>query len=187
MPDFTRFGKSQKEQTLVRSVALPTGHDCFCLHGELLSLCALVFTQPQRPGTLDPVKLMGTSRSAVVAVAMFTVAVDLAVNSPKSCHPQRFAMPSRAGSAFALAAYHRHSRHFMRPWLWSPINGYIYNGFWIFGGLGAIAEFLSLILDRPQTKVNLADLTLEGEYNTQWLDWRLWGTLLGCSLPGSAF
>ena len=79
MPDFTRFGRSQREQTIGQAVALPTTMFVFAAMGVMItSATALIY------GELiwDPVKLIGRFQSPIViAVSMFTAVVaTLAVN-----------------------------------------------------------------------------------------------------------
>ncbi|HWW88265.1 MAG TPA: NCS1 family nucleobase:cation symporter-1, partial [Vicinamibacterales bacterium] len=79
MPDFTRFGRSQREQALGQVVALPTTMSVFAAMGVLItSASALIYGQ----SIWDPVQLVGKfSSTAVVAVSMFTVVVaTIAVN-----------------------------------------------------------------------------------------------------------
>ena len=73
MPDFTRFGRSQKEQAVGQVVALPTTMTVFAAMGVVItSASAEIYGSP----IWDPVELVGhfTSR-VIVAVAMFTVVV----------------------------------------------------------------------------------------------------------------
>src|SRR5262249_17657997 len=79
MPDFTRFGRSQREQIVGQVVALPTTMSAFAAIGVMTtSATASLF----RLGIRDPVVLVGKfSSPVVVAVSMFTVVVaTIAVN-----------------------------------------------------------------------------------------------------------
>jgi NCS1 family nucleobase:cation symporter-1 len=79
MPDFTRFGRSQREQMIGQAVALPTTMTVFAAMGiTITSATAVIFGKPM----WDPIALGGTfSSKAIVAIAMFTVVVaTLAVN-----------------------------------------------------------------------------------------------------------
>jgi NCS1 family nucleobase:cation symporter-1 len=79
MPDFTRFGRSQREQVLGQVVALPTTMFVFAAMGVLItSASAIIFGE----AIWDPVKLVGKfTNPLVVAIAMFSVVVaTLAVN-----------------------------------------------------------------------------------------------------------
>jgi NCS1 family nucleobase:cation symporter-1 len=79
MPDFTRFGHSQKEQAFGQVVALPTTMTVFAGMGVVItSATAIIYGK----AIWDPVELVGRFESrALVAVAMFTVVVaTLSVN-----------------------------------------------------------------------------------------------------------
>ncbi len=79
MPDFTRFGRSQKEQVIGQTVALPTTMTVFAAMAiAITSATALIFGHP----IFDPIELAGTFGSKiVVAIAMFTAVIaTLAVN-----------------------------------------------------------------------------------------------------------
>src|SRR5204862_4524509 len=73
MPDFTRFGRSQREQIIGQVVALPTTMCLFAAMGVMItSATAIIYGE----SIWDPIVLVGTFTSpVVVAVAMFTVAV----------------------------------------------------------------------------------------------------------------
>jgi NCS1 family nucleobase:cation symporter-1 len=79
MPDFTRFGHSQKEQAFGQIVALPTTMTVFAGMGVVItSATAIIYGK----AIWDPVDLVGRFESrALVAVAMFTIVVaTLSVN-----------------------------------------------------------------------------------------------------------
>ena len=79
MPDFTRFGRSQKEQAVGQIVALPTTMTVFAAMGVVItSATAIIYGK----AIWDPVALVGHFQSrALVAVAMFTIVVaTLSVN-----------------------------------------------------------------------------------------------------------
>ena len=79
MPDFTRFGHSQKEQAFGQIVALPTTMTVFAGMGVVItSATAIIFGK----AIWDPVDLVGHFENPVlVAVAMFTIVVaTLSVN-----------------------------------------------------------------------------------------------------------
>lgn len=192
MPDFTRFGKSQKEQTVGQVVALPTAMTVFASMGIVITSCALVI-YPNTSGQelWDPVKLIGHfSNPLVVAIAMFTVAVaTLAVNiaanvvSPANDFANAFPrwISFRTGGLITGIL-----GILMCPWLLvADPSGYIYK--WLIGysgGLGAIGGVLiaDYWIVRKQ-KLNLADLYLQkGEYtyNNGW-NWKaVAATCIGC-------
>src|SRR5713226_3698562 len=79
MPDFTRFGRSQREQAIGQTVALPTTMTVFAAMGVIItSATAIIYGE----AIWDPVQLVGRFSSPVnVAISMFTVVVaTLAVN-----------------------------------------------------------------------------------------------------------
>jgi NCS1 family nucleobase:cation symporter-1 len=83
MPDFTRFGRSQREQIVGQIVALPTTMTIFSAMGVVITSAAIVIYPHMNPGEVwDPVKLIGQfSQTWLVAIAMFTVVVaTLSVN-----------------------------------------------------------------------------------------------------------
>src|SRR3954469_10933674 len=83
MPDFTRFGRSQREQILGQTVALPTTMTVFAAMGIIITSAAVVvFPHMKHEDLWDPVKLVGHfTQPVVVAVSMFTVVIaTLAVN-----------------------------------------------------------------------------------------------------------
>lgn len=192
MPDFTRFGKSQKEQTIGQVVALPTAMTVFASMGIVITSCALVIYPGVSGQELwDPVKLIGHfTNPLVVAVAMFTVAVaTLAVNiaanvvSPANDFANAFPrwISFRTGGLITGIL-----GILMQPWkLIADPSGYIYK--WLIGysgGLGAIGGVL--IVDYwivRKRKLNLADLyLLEGEYKYKngW-NWKaVVATFIGC-------
>src|SRR5213082_162627 len=83
MPDFTRFGRSQREQAIGQTIALPTTMTVFAAMGVLITSAAVVI-YPTLPMTdlWDPVKLVAQFKAPlVIAISMFTVVVaTLAVN-----------------------------------------------------------------------------------------------------------
>jgi NCS1 family nucleobase:cation symporter-1 len=79
MPDFTRFGRSQREQAFGQVVALPTTMTVFSAMGVVITSAATeIYGKP----IWDPVELVGHfSSRLIVAIAMFTVVVaTLSVN-----------------------------------------------------------------------------------------------------------
>ena len=79
MPDFTRFGRSQREQMVGQAVALPSTMTVFAAMGiAITSATVLIYGG----AVSDPIVLAGKfGNRAIVALAMFTVVVaTLAVN-----------------------------------------------------------------------------------------------------------
>src|SRR5256885_11131616 len=79
MPDFTRFGRSLREQIVGQVIALPTTMSLFAAMGVMItSATAIIYGQ----AIWDPVQLVGKfSSPLIVAISMFTVVVaTIAVN-----------------------------------------------------------------------------------------------------------
>jgi NCS1 family nucleobase:cation symporter-1 len=194
MPDFTRFGRSQREQVVGQSVALPTTMTLFAAMGVIITSAAIVIY----PGTSlnelwDPVRLVGRFTSPVViAVSMFTVvvatlSVNIAANVVSPANDFANAFPKwisfRTGGLITgiLGIV-------MQPWrLLADPKGYIFD--WLVtysGALGSIAGVLIVdywVLRRKQ--LVLRDLYTTGglyEYAAGW-NWRaVVATVLGCVL-----
>ncbi len=79
MPDFTRFGRSQREQVVGQVVALPTTMFVFAAMGVLITSATTIIYGEM---IWDPIKLIGRfSSPVVVAISMFTAVVaTLSVN-----------------------------------------------------------------------------------------------------------
>ena len=104
MPDFTRFGRSQKEQVIGQTVALPTTMFLFAAMGVMItSASAILYGE----AIWDPVQLVGKFENPlVVGIAMFsvvvaTLAVNIAANVVSPAND--FANACRSGSASAPA------------------------------------------------------------------------------------
>lgn len=189
MPDFTRFGKSQREQAVGQVIALPTTMVVFAAMGILITSAAVViFPNASSAELWDPVKLVGQfSQPIVVAVSMFTVvvatlSVNIAANVVSPANDFANAFPrwisfSTGGLITGIIGI------LMQPWkLLADPSGYIFS--WLLGysgGLGSIAGVL--IADYwivRKTDLNLADLyRARGEYSG-W-NWKaIFATVLGC-------
>ncbi len=172
MPDFTRFGRSQREQAVGQVVALPTTMTIFAAMGVMITSAA------------DSVPVVAISMfTAVVA----TLAVNIAANVVSPANDFANAFPRwisfRTGGlitgVIGIA---------MQPWkLLADPSAYIFtwlNGY--SGGLGSIAGVLIadywLVRDK---KLALGDLyRTKGVYAyTQGWNWRaVVATLIGCGL-----
>lgn len=146
MPDFTRYGRSQKEQTVGQVVALPTTMTLFSAMGVLItSASSEIYGEP----IWDPVQLVGRFKSRIiVAIAMFTVVVatigvNIAANVVSPANDFANIAPKyisfrTGGLITGVIAI------FMEPWkLLADPSGYIFT--WLVGysgGLGAIAGVL---------------------------------------------
>jgi NCS1 family nucleobase:cation symporter-1 len=192
MPDFTRFGRSQREQAIGQTVALPTTMTIFAAMGVIItSAAAVIYPNSPMSDLWDPVKLVGHfSQTWVVAISMFTVvvatlSVNIAANvvSPANDFANAFpkAISFRTGGLITGIV-----GILMMPWkLLADPNGYIFA--WLLGysgGLGSIAGVLIadywLVRDK---ELKLADLYRENgayRYAGGW-NWRaVVATLAGC-------
>jgi NCS1 family nucleobase:cation symporter-1 len=187
MPDFTRFGRSQREQVIGQTVALPTTMFVFAAMGVLItSATAILYGEP----IWDPVKLVGKfTNPLVVGIAMFsvvvaTLAVNIAANVVSPANDFANALPrwisfKTGGLITGLIGI------VMQPWrLLADPSGYIFT--WLVGysgGLGSIAGVL--IADYwfvRKRRLSLVDLYLpDGAYGG-WSIPAVVATLAGCAL-----
>ena len=187
MPDFTRFGRSQREQAVGQVVALPTTMTVFAGMGVVITSASIVIFQ--KP-IWDPIDLVGRFPSrAIIGVAMFTVVIaTLSVNIAAN-------VVSPANDFANLAPKHISFKMggiatgvigiLMMPWkLMADPKGYIFQ--WLLGysgGLGSIAGVLvcDYWLVRHKRLV-LADLYRpDGTYpRVAWAG--IVSTLVGCFL-----
>src|SRR5690242_11033093 len=146
MPDFTRFGRGQREQAVGQVVALPTTMTVFAFMGVIItSASAIIYGE----AIWDPVVLVGKfTQPWIVAISMFTVvvatlSVNIAANvvSPANDFANafpRFITFRRGGVLTGVVGI------IMQPWkLLADPSGYIYD--WLLGysgGLGSIAGVL---------------------------------------------
>jgi NCS1 family nucleobase:cation symporter-1 len=187
MPDFTRFGRSQREQMVGQVVALPTTMSVFAGMGVLItSATAIIYGE----AIWDPIQLVGRfSSPVVVAISMFTavvatLAVNIAANvvSPANDFANAFprAISFKTGGlitgVLGIA---------IQPWkLLADPSGYIYA--WLLGysgGLGSIAGVLiaDYWIVRRRT-LRLADLYLQNGVYGAWNIGAIVATLLGCAV-----
>ena len=187
MPDFTRFGRSQREQIIGQVVALPTTMSLFAAMGVIItSATAIIYGQP----IWDPVQLVGHfSSSLVVAISMFTVvvatvAVNIAANVVSPANDFANAFP-RAISFKTGGLITGVLGIVIQPWkLLADPSGYIYT--WLLGysgGLGSIAGVLIAdywILRRRNLR--LQDLYLSDGAYAGWNVRAILATVAGCAL-----
>ncbi len=113
MPDFTRFGRSQREQIVGQVVALPTTMSVFAAMGVLITSATVII---YGRAIWDPVQLVGQFKApVVVAISMFTavvatLAVNIAANVVSPANDFANAFP-RADPLPDRRADHRHHRH----------------------------------------------------------------------------
>ena len=193
MPDFTRFGRSQREQMVGQVVALPTTMFVFAAMGVMITSATAVIY-----GELiwDPIKLVGRFRDPlVIAISMFTavvatLAVNIAANVVSPANDFANAFP-RAISFKTGGLITGLLGIAIQPWrLLADPSGYIFT--WLLGysgGLGSIAGVL--IADYwivRRTDLELQDLYLpDGVYRYSG-GWHLPGaiaTLAGCAAAWS--
>jgi NCS1 family nucleobase:cation symporter-1 len=194
MPDFTRFGRSQREQVVGQTVALPTTMTVFAAMGVIITSAAVVIYPGAKITELwDPVLLVGRFDSAlVIAISMFTVvvatlSVNIAANVVSPANDFANAFPKwisfRTGGLITGIL-----GILMQPWrLLADPSGYIFT--WLVGysgGLGSIAGVL--VVDYwviRKKELQLGDLyrpTGAYTYAGGW-NWRaVFATLLGCFL-----
>jgi NCS1 family nucleobase:cation symporter-1 len=187
MPDFTRFGRSQREQMLGQVVALPTTMSLFAAMGVMItSATAIIYGE----AIWDPVQLVGRFGSpVVVAIAMFTVvvatiAVNIAANVVSPANDFANAFPrlisfKTGGLITGLLGIA------IQPWkLLADPSGYIYT--WLLGysgGLGSIAGVL--VADYwlvRRRELQLEDLYLADGIYRGWNGRAIVATALGCAL-----
>ncbi|HTK31257.1 MAG TPA: NCS1 family nucleobase:cation symporter-1 [Candidatus Saccharimonadaceae bacterium] len=194
MPDFTRFGHSQREQAIGQIVALPSTMTIFAAMGVMITSAAVVIYPHMNPNDLwDPMKLVGQfSQVWVIAISMFTVviatlAVNIAANVVSPANDFANAFPKlisfRTGGLITGIV-----GLLMQPWrLLADPSGYIFK--WLLGysgGLGSIAGVM--IADYwivRKKRLALDDLYLTHgvyRYARGW-NWRaVVATLAGCTL-----
>jgi nucleobase:cation symporter-1, NCS1 family len=186
MPDFTRFGRSQREQMIGQTVALPTTMFLFAAMGVLItSATTIIYGEV----IWDPIKLIGRfSSPLVVAISMFTavvatLAVNIAANVVSPANDFANAFPrlikfKTGGLITGILGI------LIQPWrLLADPSGYIYN--WLLGysgGLGSIAGVL--IADYwlvRKRQLALEDLYLQDGRYGRWNWAGIVATLAGCA------
>ncbi len=188
MPDFTRYGRSQKEQSWGQIVALPSTMTIFAAMGIVITgASATIYKEP----IWDPIQLIGKFENRwIVAISMFTVviatlSVNIAANVVSPANDFANLAPKKisfrtGGLITGVVGI------MMMPWkLVADPTGYIFT--WLLGysgGLGAIAGVL--IADYwliRKKELNLPDLYREkGEYTfSNGINWAaVFATLFGC-------
>jgi NCS1 family nucleobase:cation symporter-1 len=189
MPDFTRFGRSQREQVIGQLVALPTTMFVFAMMGVMITSATEIIY-----GELiwDPVRLIGRFNDPlVIAISMFTavvatLAVNIAANVVSPANDFANAFPrlisfKTGGLVTGILGIA------IQPWrLLADPSGYIFS--WLLGysgGLGSIAGVL--IADYwivRRTELALEDLYLSAGVYRYTAGWHVPGTvatLAGCA------
>ena len=114
MPDFTRFGRSQREQVVGQVVALPTTMTVFAAMGVVITRAsAMIYGE----AIWDPVELVGqfdvsawSSPSPMFTVVVATLGVNIAANVVSPANDFANAFP-RVDQLPHRRAHHRHRRH----------------------------------------------------------------------------
>jgi nucleobase:cation symporter-1, NCS1 family len=190
MPDFTRFGRSQREQMVGQVLALPTTMSVFAAMGVLITSATVII---YGEAIWDPVKLVGRFTSpVVVAGSMFTavvatLSVNIAANVVSPANDFANAFPrlisfKAGGLITGLLGIA------MQPWrLLADASGYIFS--WLLGysgGLGSIAGVLIAdywVVRRKELRLEALYLP-DGDYRYRrgWNPAAVWATVLGCAL-----
>ena len=186
MPDFTRFGRSQREQVIGQTVALPTTMFVFAAMGVLItSATTIIYGEV----IWDPIKLVGRfSSPLVIAISMFTavvatLAVNIAANvvSPANDFANAFPRLIKFKTGGLITGV---LGIIIQPWrLLADPSGYIFD--WLLGysgGLGSIAGVLIAdywIVRRQQ--LSLEDLYLTTGRYGRWNAGGVFATLAGCA------
>ena len=189
MPDFTRFGKSQREQVVGQVVALPTTMTVFAAMGILITSAAVVvFPNMPHADAWDPVKLVSQfSQPIVVAISMFTVvvatlSVNIAANVVSPANDFANAFPKlisfRTGGLITGII-----GILMMPWkLLADPSGYIFS--WLLGYSGGLGSSAGVLI-ADYSLVRRKELCLGDLYRSKGIyggwNWRaVFATLLGC-------
>lgn len=163
MPDFTRFGRSQRDQTIGQALGLPTTMTLFAIFAVLTaSASAIVYGE----AIWDPVQLVGRFDNVIVivvalfAVALATLTTNVAANLVSPSYDFSNVFPKlisfrTGGIITAIVGI------LIQPWyLYSNAEIYIFTWLGFYGGAtGAIAGVL--IADYwliRRTELRLADL-----------------------------
>jgi NCS1 family nucleobase:cation symporter-1 len=194
MPDFTRFGHSQKEQAIGQVVALPTTMTVFAAMGVMITSAAVVIYPHMKADELwDPMKVVGQFQNVfVIAASMFTVvvatlAVNIAANVVSPANDFANAFPKwisfRTGGLITGII-----GILMQPWrLLADPSGYIFT--WLVGYSGGLASIAGVLITDywlvRNKRLVLGDLYRQVgvyRYSSGW-NWRaVVATLFGCAL-----
>jgi NCS1 family nucleobase:cation symporter-1 len=187
MPDFTRFGRSQKEQMVGQVVALPSTMTVFAAMGIVItSASALIFGQP----IWEPAVLIGKFEQPwIVAIGMFTIvvatlAVNIAANVVSPANDFANAFPRyisfrTGGLITGLIGI------VMMPWkLLADPKGYIFT--WLVGYSGGLSSIAGVLIADyffvRQKKLVLADLYKRDGVYRGWNSPAVIATLAGCAM-----
>jgi NCS1 family nucleobase:cation symporter-1 len=149
MPDFTRYGRSQREQTIGQVVALPSTMTVFAAMGIVITSATVIIFKVKDP-IADPIALGShfTNR-VVVGVAMFTIviatlAVNIAANVVSPANDFANAFPGKinfkkGGLITGVIGV------LMMPWeLYANADRYIYG--WLLGYSGSLGSIAGVLI-----------------------------------------
>ena len=190
MPDFTRFGRSQREQALGQVIALPSTMTVFAAMGIVITSATVII---YGKAIDNPIKLGGLFENrAIVAIAMFTVviatlAVNIAANVVSPANDFANAFPKRidfkrGGLITGLIGIA------MFPWeLTKDSNAYIFG--WLVGYSGSLGSVAGvLIVDYWILRGKTLDLrslyVSDGlyRYTNGWNLNAVWATVIGAGV-----
>ncbi|CAN5878205.1 NCS1 family nucleobase:cation symporter-1 [soil metagenome] len=190
MPDFTRFGRSQREQAIGQIVALPSTMTVFAAMGIVITSATVII---YGKAIDNPIKLGGMFENrAIVAIVMFTVviatlAVNIAANVVSPANDFANAFPKRidfkrGGLITGLIGIA------MFPWeLTKDANAYIFG--WLVGYSGSLGSVAGvLVVDYWILRKTTLDLpalyTSDGayRYNNGWNLNAVWATVIGAGV-----
>jgi NCS1 family nucleobase:cation symporter-1 len=147
MPDFTRYGRSQREQAVGQVVALPSTMTVFAAMGIVITSATVII---YGSAIADPITLGGTfGNRVIVGVVMFTVvvatlAVNIAANVVSPANDFANAFPrkinfARGGLIAGVIGI------LMMPWeLYANPQRYIYG--WLVGYSGSIGSIAGVLI-----------------------------------------
>jgi nucleobase:cation symporter-1, NCS1 family len=195
MPDFTRFGRSQREQVVGQVVALPTTMFVFAAMGVLITSATFLIYHEL---IWDPIKLIGKFQDPlVIAVSMFTavvatLAVNIAANVVSPANDFANAFPrvisfKTGGLITGILGIA------IRPWrLLADPSGYIYG--WLVGYSGALGSIAGVLIADywivRRTELRLEDLYLPDgayRYTAGWHIPAAVATVAGCAPAAVGF
>ncbi|HEY4181796.1 MAG TPA: NCS1 family nucleobase:cation symporter-1 [Kofleriaceae bacterium] len=192
MPDFTRYGRSQREQVVGQVVALPSTMTVFAAMGIIITTATVkIYGKP----IMDPITLGGMfSNRFVVGIVMFTVviatlAVNIAANVVSPANDFANAFPSKinfktGGLITGIIGIA------MMPWELLK-NAHRYIDGWLLGYSGALGSIAGvLIVDYwvlRKKNLNLKALYLSGpdseyHYTSGWNVAAVVATLVGAGV-----
>jgi len=191
MPDFTRFGRSQREQVIGQVVALPTTMTLFAAMGIIITSATVIIFH-SKPIS-DPIALGGKfDNRLIVGIAMFTIvvatlAVNIAANVVSPANDFANAFPrkidfKKGGLITGVIGI------LMMPWELLANPGRYING-WLVGYSGSLGSIAGvLIVDYwilRKTELDLRSLYVPDgayRYRNGWNLAAVWATVAGAGV-----